>query len=180
MKMLLDLWKPKSLKSYWNKKAKYYPNFSASPSTLFYREPEIEFLSKLFPSLKAKKFLSLDLWDEVHNTQILSWVLQKGGQIFGIDISDYQVKKTRKKFKKFGIPEFNFKTSDIRKVNFPDNFFDIVFGLGTIEHVPDYGVAIKEVFRVLRPGGVAIVGVPNKLDPFLRPAMVWLLERFDR
>jgi hypothetical protein len=33
---------------------------------------------------------------------------------------------------------------------------------------------------VLKPGGRAIVGVPNKLDPFLRPLMVALLNGFGR
>jgi SAM-dependent methyltransferase len=39
---------------------------------------------------------------------------------------------------------------------------------------------VAEVHRVLRPGGKAIIGVPNKLDPFLRPLLVWILDRFGK
>jgi SAM-dependent methyltransferase len=39
-----------------------------------------------------------------------------------------------------------------------------------------YATAAQEIFRVLRPGGTAIVGVPNKLDPFLRPPLVHMLN----
>jgi ubiquinone/menaquinone biosynthesis C-methylase UbiE len=49
--------------------------------------------------------------------------------------------------------------------------------MGTVEHSPDYHVALEECFRVLKSGGRAIIGVPNKLDPFLRPACVSILSR---
>ena len=44
--------------------------------------------------------------------------------------------------------------------------------MGTIEHFVEYAQAVQENFRILAPGGSAIVGVPNKLDPFLRPLIV--------
>ena len=50
--------------------------------------------------------------------------------------------------------------------------------MGTIEHSSHYAIAARELLRVLKPGGVAIIGVPNKLDPFLRPLLVHLLNRF--
>ena len=49
--------------------------------------------------------------------------------------------------------------------------------MGTIEHFDDSDVAVREIYRVLKPGGTAIIGVPNKLDPFLRPLMVHLMNK---
>ena len=66
----------------------------------------------------------------------------------------------------------------MRKIDFPDNSFDFIYTMGTIEHVHDYYVAVREIYRVLKPGGKAIIGVPNKLDPFLRPLMVRFLDIF--
>ncbi len=52
--------------------------------------------------------------------------------------------------------------------------------MGTIEHFPDSAAAVREIFRILRPPGRAILGVPNKLDPFLRPLLVHVLNAFGR
>ena len=40
--------------------------------------------------------------------------------------------------------------------------FDIVLCNHVVEHLPDPARALSELFRVLRPGGLAIVGVPNE------------------
>jgi len=41
-------------------------------------------------------------------------------------------------------------------------FFDVVFLLEVLEHVPDQKTLIEEVFRVLKPGGWLILSVPNR------------------
>ena len=46
--------------------------------------------------------------------------------------------------------------------------------MGTVEHFDDTDGALREIFRVTRPGGTAIVGVPNRRDPFLRSLFVAL------
>ena len=51
---------------------------------------------------------------------------------------------------------------------FPDETFDIVFCLETIEHVRDPGVLGKEIMRVLRPGGECMVTTPPRLRYFLK------------
>ncbi len=45
---------------------------------------------------------------------------------------------------------------------FASGHFDVVLCNHVIEHVPDAEAAIREIVRVLRPGGLAIVGVPNE------------------
>jgi SAM-dependent methyltransferase len=44
--------------------------------------------------------------------------------------------------------------------------------MGTIEHFAESETAVREMWRVLKPRGRAIVGVPNRWDPFLRPLLV--------
>lgn len=45
---------------------------------------------------------------------------------------------------------------------FPDDAFDIVTALGTLEHFPSPELGAREVARVLRPGGGALIVVPNR------------------
>ena len=48
--------------------------------------------------------------------------------------------------------------------------------MGTIEHFDETERAVHEMARVLKPGGRAIVGVPNRHDPFLRPLLATVLQ----
>lgn len=45
---------------------------------------------------------------------------------------------------------------------YPDAAFDVVLCNHVLEHIPDCGAALAELRRVLRPGGLLIVGVPNE------------------
>jgi SAM-dependent methyltransferase len=47
---------------------------------------------------------------------------------------------------------------------FRDGEFDLVLMLEVIEHLPDIPHALREVARVLKPGGVAILTTPNRLN----------------
>ena len=59
-------------------------------------------------------------------------------------------------------------TADMRRLPFSDGSFDAVIAVHSLEHVPDPGPALKEMRRVLRPGGVAAIVTPNRLT-FARP-----------
>jgi SAM-dependent methyltransferase len=49
---------------------------------------------------------------------------------------------------------------DIRCINYPANLFDAILCSHVLEHVDDGRKAIAELFRVLKPGGWAILQVP--------------------
>lgn len=48
----------------------------------------------------------------------------------------------------------------------PDNVFDKVILSEVLEHVPDEQRALSEIFRVLKPGGLLAITVPNANYPF--------------
>jgi len=175
--MFSGQWNSKKLQSHWNKVARKIDDISGAFSTGIYRRSEIALIKECFGNLKGKKFLKLDLWNEVNNTRILSWIAKQKADVFGIDISSYLVEKSQENFKKEGL-KGKFVVCDMRDLQFPDNYFDFIYTMGTIEHVYDYHVAVREIYRVLKPGGKAIIGVPNRFDPFLRPLMVWFLDIF--
>ncbi|MBT6691679.1 methyltransferase domain-containing protein [Candidatus Parcubacteria bacterium] len=69
---------------------------------------------------------------------------------------------------------------DIHKMPFTDNLFDVVFANHVLEHVEDDVKAMKEVYRVLKPGGWAILQVPidTKRDRTLEDKNI--VEPIDR
>jgi SAM-dependent methyltransferase len=49
---------------------------------------------------------------------------------------------------------------DITNMQFADNKFDVIYCSHVLEHIPDDKKAMKELYRVLKPGGWAMLQVP--------------------
>ncbi len=56
---------------------------------------------------------------------------------------------------------------------YPDNTFSLVLSHEVLEHVQDDRLAAKEIARVLKPGGRAVVFVPNRGYPFETHGIYW-------
>ena len=48
----------------------------------------------------------------------------------------------------------SFHVGDATRLPFGEAMFDAVFGFGFLHHVPDWHLALREISRTLRPGGV--------------------------
>lgn len=53
---------------------------------------------------------------------------------------------------------------DITKIQFGENQFDYIFCIHVLEHISDDLRAMKELYRVLKPGGTAYLCVPLRKD----------------
>lgn len=62
---------------------------------------------------------------------------------------------------------------DIQSLSFLDNTFETIISCETIEHVPNPHRALKEMYRVLKPGGKLILTCPNYFNLF----GIWVLYR---
>jgi ubiquinone/menaquinone biosynthesis C-methylase UbiE len=54
--------------------------------------------------------------------------------------------------------------ADAQNMPFEENSFDIVISCETIEHVPDPRAAVREMYRVCKPGGTLYLTTPNYLN----------------
>lgn len=64
---------------------------------------------------------------------------------------------------------------DLHKIPLEDNRFDVVFCNHVMEHVDDPLTCMKELYRVMKPGGWAIMQVPqdiNRAETFEDPSIV--------
>jgi ubiquinone/menaquinone biosynthesis C-methylase UbiE len=79
-----------------------------------------------------------------------------GARCVGIDLTPRSIEITRHRFRLYGA-EGDFMISDGEHLPFHDASFDVVYSNGVLHHTPDTAGAIREIHRVLRPGGVAKV-----------------------
>jgi SAM-dependent methyltransferase len=79
-----------------------------------------------------------------------------GADYTGVDLTDAAVELAQRRFELFQLPG-TFQAADAEKLDFADNSFDLVYSHGVLHHTPDTAGAIREAYRVLKPGGRAVV-----------------------
>jgi SAM-dependent methyltransferase len=57
------------------------------------------------------------------------------------------------------------RLSSASRLEFPDNYFDAIISIETLEHVDNLAAVTQECVRVLRPGGQLVLTVPNRWYP---------------
>jgi SAM-dependent methyltransferase len=79
--------------------------------------------------------------------------------VTGADLSAEAIKYANRKFQH---PKLTYRLADALNMPFADGSFDGVVSLETLEHLRTPERFLSEVVRVLRPGGIFIVSVPNR------------------
>ena len=166
----------RAYRDFWADVGSTFPDLHGARSTAQYLEDEQWLFQTHLAPLEGLRILKTDLWDEAKNTRILGWAAAAGSRAFGVDISPGIVRDARRNFEERSLT-LHGVLSDVRALPFPSGSFDAVYSMGTVEHFADTDGAVREIFRVVRPGGRVVIGVPNRWDPFLRPLLVVLLYR---
>jgi len=71
-------------------------------------------------------------------------------KIVSIDLDERMVEVARKKIQD---PSITFENGDASKLKFENNHFDAIFDFIVIHHIPDWKGCLRELYRVLKPGG---------------------------
>jgi SAM-dependent methyltransferase len=79
-----------------------------------------------------------------------------GAHCIGIDLTPRSVGISRHHFRLYDI-DATFMIADGEQLPFASDSFDVVYSNGVLHHTPETAGAIREVHRVLRPGGIAKV-----------------------
>ncbi|SMC35264.1 class I SAM-dependent methyltransferase [Moheibacter sediminis] len=123
----------------------------------------------------------------LERTRLLLFYLQNETDLFSRECSllhiapEDSLKKIFKKSKNINYingdlnPNYADEIIDITDIKYPENYFDFIICAHVLGHVPDEAEAIREMFRVLKPNGLAFVltlinknDIPTYEDPSLQ------------
>lgn len=79
------------------------------------------------------------------------------GFVYGIDISDGMIAKSKELSNKFGYNNVAFIQSDLETLPLPDNSCDVIISNCTINHVNNKQNVFNEIYRILKPGGRCVI-----------------------
>jgi SAM-dependent methyltransferase len=76
------------------------------------------------------------------------------GEVVGIDISSVQIERASSLAAERGVTNVRFEEGDILALPFEDASFDVAFAHTVLMHLRDPVAALREMRRVVRPGGI--------------------------
>ena len=150
-----------------------YFDWAAEDWWTLYEDPDI-----LGFSLRIRKQRVLELFDKPGGKvldvgcgpgRLIDDFLALGCQFWGTDPSFRMIEEALKHFGER--PNVHLSVGQAERLEYPDGFFDAVLVLGVIEYTSEE-TALREMARVLRPGGSLILSAPNRYSPY------WIWRRY--
>ncbi|HEV7643231.1 MAG TPA: class I SAM-dependent methyltransferase [Pyrinomonadaceae bacterium] len=89
---------------------------------------------------------------------------ERGFELTGVDGSEEMLEQARAIN-----PQIEFHQGDVTDVPLPDDSFDYLVCIEVLRYLPDIGPCVSEIFRVLKPGGMALVTAAPPLQANLYP-----------
>jgi ubiquinone/menaquinone biosynthesis C-methylase UbiE len=138
--------------------------------------PMAERISKLAGLRNSSRVLEVGV-----GTGVVSLLMAREateGRITGIDLSEGMLRFAADKARREGLSgNFELQRMDAEAMQFPDGEFDSVVSLYALRHFPNPLTALREIRRVLKPGGCAVIGVGSGPSLFSLQAPKQILVR---
>ncbi len=141
---ILDLWK----KSIDNGTHNFHP--TGKQFSLIFQWLESLGLKEFEESLKTKRMLDIGC----ATGGLLAEFISRGWEATGVELSESAVKFDRRM-------GFDVIQGTVEDGKFPDGHFDLVTMTHVIEHLPNPTATLKEISRILKPGGFLFIRTPN-------------------
>lgn len=94
-------------------------------------------------------------------------------KVYGVDASAEMLRVAEENMRQQGLTNVEFKTGDGLNLPFEDNSLDAVFANMYLHHIGEPPLAIAEMVRVLKPGGVLVITDEDEHEH------AWLHEEMD-
>ncbi|MFH0740132.1 MAG: methyltransferase domain-containing protein [bacterium] len=96
------------------------------------------------------------------NGRFINIIKEKGGEYFGTDVSENLINIAKQNY-----PNENFQTTEALKLPFSNNYFDIIYSIAVLHHIPSNNFRLEflqEAKRVLKAGGIFVLTVWKPKD----------------
>jgi len=147
------------------------------------------FMMKKAGDLRSKKCLDIGT-----GTGEIAFLLSenagKDGEVCGVDLTPKMLEFAEAKMKKMNLPKpIVFEVGDALNLRFDDNSFDVVTSGYMLRNVTDIQKTIDEMYRVLKPGGRAVVAELSKpnnrvirffYELYMKHRVYWLGRKYDK
>ena len=137
----------------WDKAAAYYETFWQDQL-----QPAQDILLQMADLKPGESVLDIACGTGLVSFDALAKLGEKG-RLLGTDISDKMVEMATSLAAEKGENRVQFARMDAEELSLPDNLFDVTLCSLGLMYMPDPGKALKEMRRVLKPGGRAVAAV---------------------
>jgi len=132
-------------------------------------------LERWLPTVPCARLLKTDLWDEAMGQGLYPLLAERAADVAGIDFVPAVIAAAVARH-----PQLGAVLADARALPFAAGAFDAVVSISTLDHFAssaEIEVALRELHRVLRPGGRLLLTLDNLANPIvaLRNALPYSL-----
>jgi SAM-dependent methyltransferase len=112
-----------------------------------------------------RSVLKTDLFDEAVGAGLYPELAARAGEVVGVDVSAAAVHAASRRY-----PDLETLVGSVLALPFPDGRFDAIVSNSTLDHFATHAklkVAVRELERVLAPGGRLIITLDNRANPIV-------------
>ncbi|MBP6412631.1 MAG: class I SAM-dependent methyltransferase [Bacteroidia bacterium] len=135
----------------------------------YYKRRYLEFLSyyALFPKKHWDAVLELGCgigYQSAFLSKVATHVIATDLDEEDIETHAPGMQKARDLLNHLDVKNVDLISCSAENLPFEDNSFDMVYSSHVLEHIPDQQKALKEIYRVLKPGGIHFCVVPTTME----------------
>lgn len=122
-------------------------------------------LARWLPAGGGGRVLKTDLFDEAFGGGLIESLRDRYRLVLGIDVAEGVIRAAREA----GTDGPGVRC-DVRRLPFRDGVFEAIASISTLDHFPgrpDLVTALRELHRVLAPGGLLVLTLDNRANPIV-------------